>query len=142
MVWSKDANDHAGFSEAKPWLPVKEPQRIRAVDNQEGVPTSVLNAYRESIAFRKNSSALVSGTTEFIDIAEPVLAFHRTADGQTITCIFNLSPNPVTITVEGEAAITGPSQAAHYSEGSLKLGANGFVYLDAAGNQLSVRMGS
>ena len=142
MVWSKSANDHAGFSEAKPWLPVKEPQRNLAVDVQENVEASVLNAYRETIAFRKNSTAFMSGATKFIDIAEPVLAFHRVADDQTLTCIFNLSPDPVSLTVNGEAKITGPSQAANYSEGSLELGANGFVYLDAAGGQPTLKMDS
>ena len=140
MVWSKDANDYAGFSEAKPWLPVKQPQRDRAVNVQEATADSVLNAYCETIKFRKNSAALWSGATEFVEIDEPVLAFHRVAKGQTLTCIFNLSPKPVTITVEGEVAATGPAQAVNHSESTLELGANGFVYLEAAQGKPTLKM--
>ena len=142
MVWSKDASNHAGFSEVKPWLPVKQPQRDRSVDTQDNVEASVLSAYREVIKFRKNSAALWSGTTEFIEIAEPVLAFHRLAEGQTLTCIFNLSPSPVRLTVDGKSAVTGPAQAANYSERALELGANGFVYLETDGAHPTVKMGS
>ena len=142
MVWSKKANDHGGFSEVKPWLPVKQPQLDRAVDTQDGVEASVLTAYRETINFRKSNAALWSGITEFVEIAEPILAFHRKTEGQTLTCIFNLSPETVKLSVEGKAAVTGLAQAANYSEGALELGANGFVYLEAAEGQPTVRMGS
>ena len=132
MVW-EEGSANGGFGDAKPWLPVKAPQLARAVDTQNNVEDSVLNAYRQTIAYRKGSSALMEGRTEFIDMDEPVLAFHRIAQGQTLTCIFNLSPEPVELTVEGQATCVGPIQAAEYSTGSLKLGANGFVYLETAG---------
>lgn len=48
MVWTKITNNHSGFSEAAPWLPVKQPQQDRAVDIQEADQASVLNAYRKT----------------------------------------------------------------------------------------------
>ena len=53
-----DSNqENAGFSEADPWLPVKNPQLERAVEQQQN-KDSVLSFYREMLKFRKNSPAL------------------------------------------------------------------------------------
>ncbi len=82
----------------------------------------------------------MSGSTEFVKLAEPVLAFRRVADGQTLTCIFNLSPKAVGLSVSANAKITGPSQAATYTDGALKLGANGFAYLESINGRPSIEM--
>ncbi|WP_051332298.1 alpha-glucosidase family protein [Cucumibacter marinus] len=130
MVWEKDA-PHAGFSAGTPWLPVKAPQAARAVDTQESRKDSVLNAYRETIAFRKSRPELVHGNTEFIDLPEPVLAFRRTLEGRTITCVYNLSPNPVSLSITGETATTGPEARLALGAGQLSLGPNGFAFLES-----------
>ena len=141
MVWEA-GTANGGFGDATPWLPVKAPQLERAVDTQNDTKDSVLNAYRQSIAYRKGSAALMAGRTEFVDLDEPVLAFHRIADGQTLTCIFNLSPKPVELTVEGQATCVGPMQAVNHSTGALNLGANGFVYLETVGDLPKLGMNS
>lgn len=128
MVWEAEAA-HGGFTEGSPWLPVKPPHLARAVDQQDAAPASLLNVYRATIAFRQNSNALRHGATTFLDTPEPVLAFHRVAKDETLTCIYNLSPSPVSVTLSGEARITGPS-AATLSGLTLELPANGFAYLD------------
>ncbi|MDE0588344.1 alpha glucosidase [Halocynthiibacter sp. C4] len=129
MVWDA-SEDGAGFSAAKPWLPVKEPQKLRSVNTQTQANDSVLHAYRETIAFRKMSDALVKGSTEFIDLPEPLLAFHRVAEGQTLTCVFNLSKSSQTVSLGSEAKISGPHNAS-ISDGNLILGPNGFAYLES-----------
>jgi len=133
MVWEA-AQNHGGFSQAQPWLPVKAPQQERAVDVQTGESGSVLQAYRAAIAFRKSSNALSAGRTEFIDLPEPLLAFHRTGEGQTLTCVFNLSKTPHRLGVAGAAALTGPHNAVLHGN-VLSLGPNGFAYLDAGRSQ-------
>ncbi len=91
MVWEKDA-PHAGFSQRdKTWLPVKPEQAARAVDTQDGVAGSVLETYRELLRLRRATPELREGRTEFLDTAEPVLAFRR---GDTLACAFNLSAKP------------------------------------------------
>ena len=127
MVWEAEA-PHAGFSTGKPWLPVKPPQAMRAVNAQDGAAHSVLHFYRDVIAFRKANAALTLGKTKFLDLPDPILAFTRTAPAQTLTCVFNLGKANVRLGLTGDARITGPHHAA--LEGTtLTLPGNGFAYL-------------
>ncbi|MDN5568581.1 MAG: alpha-glucosidase C-terminal domain-containing protein, partial [Paracoccus sp. (in: a-proteobacteria)] len=119
-----------GFSDAKPWLPVKDAQAGHAVAGQQG-DDSVLAAYRDTIAFRKSQPAMRWGVTQFLDLPEPVLAFSRTHDGQSVTCVFNLSASPVTLNVAGDTALTGPVRADLDGQ-QLHLPANGFAWLTGA----------
>ncbi|KAA9010474.1 alpha-amylase family glycosyl hydrolase [Histidinibacterium aquaticum] len=125
MVWAAGENA-AGFSSGTPWLPVKPAQAIHAVDQQgQG---SVMEAYKRTISYRKANPALTRGETEFLDLPEPILAFRRSHDGHALTCVFNLSKTPTTLTVGDGAEIEGPHNAT--LEGTtLKLPANGHVYL-------------
>ncbi|MEO1309078.1 MAG: alpha-amylase family glycosyl hydrolase, partial [Pseudomonadota bacterium] len=71
MVWDAAA-PNGGFSAAnQTWLPVKEPQRARAVSTQG--ENSVLAFYREMLALRRATDDLRRGKTEFLDLPEPVL---------------------------------------------------------------------
>ncbi|WP_411957038.1 alpha-glucosidase [Paracoccus homiensis] len=129
MVWDADA-PNAGFSSAKPWLPVKEPQAARAVATQEAGNDSVLSGYRATLAHRKATPALRWGATRFLDLPEPLLAFRRDHDGQTVTCIFNLSKTPAVVKAAG-CTLIGPGHAS-LSGDVLNLPANGFAWLDGA----------
>jgi len=129
MVWQKDA-ENAGFSEVKPWLPVKAPQAQKAVDQQDG--EGILAYYKDAIARRKASDALSRGHTTFIALPEPLLAFHRSAENQTLTCIFNLSTDSKRITLSSEARMFH-GNSAELKDGLLTLSGNGFVYLEDAG---------
>jgi alpha-glucosidase len=130
MVWEDSA--FGGFTTGTPWLPVKAPQRARNVAAQAGVPGSVLETYRALLAFRRARPALVSGRTAFHDMPEPILAFTRGAGPDALTCVFNLRPAPMTLTVAG-AALAGPAQAAELRSSTLMLGANGFAFLAPSG---------
>ncbi|MGO4561051.1 beta-galactosidase BglA [Rhizobiales bacterium 3FA27D7] len=88
MPWQVGA-DNAGFSTAKPWLPVPDQHRARAVDVQAGDDGSVLAAYRAALALRRVHPALVRGSIRFLDAEGDVLAFMREADGQRLLCLFN-----------------------------------------------------
>ena len=133
MVWDA-VEPHAGFSHATPWLPVKAPQAANAVAAQEMRNDSVLHAYRETLAFRKSQPVLVSGKTQFIDLPEPILAFHRTLDDARMTCVFNLSPDTHHVALsdlglDENATIVGPDGGATLADGQVEFGPNGFVYL-------------
>ena len=132
MVW--DASANGGFSTGKPWLPVKPPQLARNVAAQKAVAGSVLEHYRAMIAFRKTSAALRHGTTRFLDLPEPILAFSRTAESQTLLCVFNLGPKPMSVTVAGATGVTGPSLGAVLSGGTLTLAANAVAFLTVGGS--------
>ncbi len=126
MVW--DASDHGGFSKVKPWLPVKAPQIARNVAAQDGLAGSVLEFYREMLAFRRLTPALLTGRTRFFDVPEPVLAFAR---GDGLACVFNLSPRPVVLAAAGELITGSPRHAAHLEAGRLLLGPNGFAFIES-----------
>ena len=128
MVWQAQA-EHGGFSDAKPWLPVKPEQASRAVDRQEGDPSSVLAYYREILAYRKGSDALMTGVTTFANLPEPVLGFARGEGDDGLLCLFNLSNAPQTLTL-GEKASPEPVSRNYEMAGEiLKLSANGFVLI-------------
>lgn len=125
MVWEKDA-PNAGFSTGKPWLPVKEPQAAKAVDQQG--PNGAMAFYKEAIAYRKAHPAMRYGTTTFHDLPEPLLAFTRETDGEKLTCVFNLSPKPQTVKLDVDAELSGQHHASLQGQ-RLDLPGNGFAYL-------------
>ena len=90
MPWRKDA-PHAGFSEAKPWLPVDARHFALAADQQVGQPDSVYECLREFLHFRKRQPALMHGDLQFLPVRDEQLAFIRTAPGQTLLLCFNLA---------------------------------------------------
>ncbi|MFO7804451.1 MAG: alpha glucosidase [Paracoccaceae bacterium] len=127
MVWAHDA-PNGGFSDGSPWLPVKAPQLANAVDLQEGHDGSVLTFYKRAIAMRKGSPALSRGKTIFLDTRDPLLAFRRQSKDQTLTCVFNLSPDAMTVTLDKEADLTGLHSATRDAN-TVHLPGNGFVFL-------------
>lgn len=129
MVW--DDSPHAGFSSARPWLPVKAAQAARAVSRQIAAQDSVLAAYRNTLAFRKSRPELRWGEARFLDLPEPILGLRREKDGAGLTCLFNLSKTPATLKLAGETALTGPSKAT-VSGDTLTLPANGFAWLEGS----------
>ncbi|NUZ12734.1 alpha-glucosidase [Pseudoalteromonas sp. McH1-7] len=98
MPWTK-AKPHAGFSEAKPWLPVSNEHSERAVDEQVQDNNSTLSYYQAFLRWRGAQPALKTGEIEFIDTPEPVLAFYRKVDEQTLLCVFNLADTQQTFTL-------------------------------------------
>ncbi|WP_338363037.1 alpha-glucosidase family protein [uncultured Pseudoalteromonas sp.] len=97
MPWDDNGSEHAGFSDAKPWLPVDNAHTQRAVSVQDKDSDSILNAYREFMAWRKQHAVLLEGDIEFINTQEPILAFYRTLNEQTMLCVFNLAQTNQTL---------------------------------------------
>ncbi|NGO52302.1 alpha-glucosidase family protein [Allomesorhizobium camelthorni] len=90
IVW--DSNEPNGsFSTAKPWLPVPDDHRARAVDVQESDHGSVLAHYRATLAFRKQHPALTVGRIELLDAGKDQLAFIRETGNERLLCLFNFA---------------------------------------------------
>jgi alpha-glucosidase len=115
-----------GFTTGTPWLPVKPPASALNVQAQEADPDSLLHFYRSALAFRKAHPALVDGDIAFLKANEPVLAFRRSTDAESILCVFNLSPEPVRIALTGDAEVLS-SLNADRSRARLTLGGNGYA---------------
>ena len=90
MPWIQDAVQ-AGFSTGKPWLPIPDTHRNRAIDAQHADPTSILAFYRKAIAFRHAEPLLATGAIAFLDIPDDMLGFTRSTSDTEILCLFNLS---------------------------------------------------
>jgi alpha-glucosidase len=129
MVWD-NTHINAGFSDAKPWLPVKAPQAVNAVAQQ--MDDGILAYYKFMISLRKKSPVLSHGTTSFVDLPEPLLAFTRNCEDKKLTCVFNLSKDVHSIALK-DAAEVYHGQAAKLTKETLTLGGNGFAYLSHAG---------
>ncbi len=95
IPWRADAPE-GGFSDTKPWLPVCDTQLPLAVDRQQADQSSVLNAYKTFIHWRKTQPALITGDIEFITLHDDLLAFKRTGS-EDLLVIFNLSSSQVSI---------------------------------------------
>ena len=93
MPWDA-AYPNLCFSEGEPWLPAAEEHRGLTVADQEMDPDSNLTFARQMIALRKASPALTLGEIEFLDAADPVLAFVRRFEDEAVACVFNLSGEP------------------------------------------------
>jgi alpha-glucosidase len=95
MVWERELTN-AGFSEGAPWLPVRDGHRRLAVDAQEGVEGSVLEHYRQTLAFRRAQSALVDADMTFLGTNQDLLVFTREKEGERLLFVFNLTQEPQT----------------------------------------------
>ena len=124
MVWDDTAQ--AGFTSGTAWLPIKPAQQARHVAGQRGVTGSVLEFYREMLAFRRRTPALRLAQSLFLDTPDPVLAFRR---GEALTCVFNLGAKPVNLLLTGELAQDAPRQNAALEADRLTLGTCGFAFL-------------
>ncbi|MCZ3375597.1 beta-galactosidase BglA [Rhizobium sp. AG207R] len=91
MVWDSQVAQ-GGFSTVKPWLPVPVEHILRAVSVQQGDENSVLEQYRRFLAFRKQHPAFAKGEIAFSEPQGDVLIYTRTYAGETILCVFNMSP--------------------------------------------------
>ncbi len=130
MPW-RDSPD-GGFSTGTPWLPVP-PEHLRlAVSHQDADPRSPLNGFRRFLRWRHEQPALRWGDIRFLTLPEPVLAFTRRLNGQTVLAAFNLGGKPqrVALPVRGDLhALEGHGLAAGRLEsGALVLPAHGALF--------------
>ena len=88
MPWTADVA-HAGFSTAKPWLPLGDAHPALSVNAQEADTESVLAFSRKSIALRKAHPVLQTGDITLLETSDSVLAFTRSDGEKTMTCVFN-----------------------------------------------------
>lgn len=131
MPWTDTAN--AGFSEAKPWLPVKGPHLKRNVAALEADPDSLLHYYRAILKYRKDNHALIDGEIVFHDVKEPILGFSRQSGQDALVCVFNLSAKPHDLSIKGLpnlATLAVVSNGAVLKGKALQLEGNGLAIIE------------
>jgi alpha-glucosidase len=103
MQWSAAPN--AGFSAAKPWLPLPEDFLHENVVNLEADAGSILNLYKTLVDLRKKWPQLVSGDYAPIAADGNLLLYRRQGGGKSIAIALNLGAEPVSIA--SDAAVLG-----------------------------------
>ncbi len=108
MAWSS-FEPNAGFSAAKPWLPVPAEHIARAVNTQEDGEATMLAHYRRMLAFRHAHPALIKGAIEFVETEGETVAFTRTHGNERVLCAFNLSSEEAEVKLrDGQSAVGVP----------------------------------
>ncbi len=94
MQW--DETEHAGFSNAKPWLPVHPNYKSRNVSKQLKETGSLINFYKQLINVRRQFDALNSGSIQLIPTGHSsILSYLRVYENQAIFVILNFNKDPV-----------------------------------------------
>ncbi len=90
MQWDDSVN--AGFSQAKPWLPVPPTYKTHNVADELKDPNSVLSFYKKVLALRHTNEALLDG--DYIPLNEQdasVLSYLRSYNDQAVLVALNMS---------------------------------------------------
>jgi glycosidase len=94
MPW--DGSETAGFTTGTPWEKLDAAYETRNVAAQEGDPGSLLSHYRQLIRLRQDQPALRAGDMVLVGSdSQPVYAFLRYTDDETVLVVVNLSSEPV-----------------------------------------------
>jgi alpha-glucosidase len=93
MQWNDGPN--AGFSKARPWLPVPPSAKTHNVETEAKDPSSILNFYRQLLAMRHTEPALLEGDYFALNDDDPnVLSYLRRYKDEAILVILNMSATP------------------------------------------------
>ncbi len=88
MPW--DGSESAGFTTAKPWLPINTDWPTRNVARMAEEPGSILTFYRRLLAIRRTHSALSIGDFALLDAEGDVLAYERRHGAGRLIVALNL----------------------------------------------------
>ncbi|MCR4406105.1 MAG: alpha-amylase family glycosyl hydrolase [Anaerolineae bacterium] len=102
MQW--DASPNAGFSRAKPWLPVSNDYAMRNVAAQSADPTSILNLYRRLLWYRRGSPALYGGSYHSLDSNDDCFVYLRVAGDERRLIALNFADDQRQVSIPGENA--------------------------------------
>ncbi|RYF09163.1 MAG: DUF3459 domain-containing protein, partial [Deltaproteobacteria bacterium] len=105
MQW--DNSPYAGFSAARPAMPVNANFSSINVAASNKDPRSLLNFYRQLIALRKTHPSWVVGTFENIAADDPhIFAYRRDVQGESSLVLLNFSGEQQRIRVAASAGLT------------------------------------
>jgi glycosidase len=120
MQWTADDGAGAGFTDGDPWLPVNPAAGAINVADQRDRDDSILAHYRELVALRRETDALVYGVYDLAPGAEDhprVWAYERTLGDERAVVALNGSVEPTTVRLPRRARSDGArSVAANYPD--------------------------
>jgi alpha-glucosidase len=89
MRW--DSTLTAGFSGARPWLPVGPEVETINVEAQRGDPASMVSLYRRLLELRRSEPALHGGAWQEVSVAGSAMAYLRTDGDRRFAVALNLA---------------------------------------------------
>jgi alpha-glucosidase len=111
MQW--DSTTNAGFSQAKPWLPVPASYKTHNVSTELKEPDSILNFYRRVLALRHQDPALRDGEYVALNENDPnVLSYLRRYKDEAVLVVLNMSSMPQKVSFDLQAQGLATSTAA------------------------------
>jgi alpha-glucosidase len=96
MQW--DGEPNAGFSTAKPWLPLAHDALRENVASLGPDKTSILNLYKALIALRHQWPQLVTGSYERVAAQGDILLYRRRGEEGALIVALNLGADPAAVT--------------------------------------------
>ena len=93
MQW--DDTSYAGFSTAKPWLPVSPLYHEQNVEALSGDGSSILNLYRKLIASRRKHRALSIGSFKLLHGEGNLLSYERQHENERLMVFLNLGETEI-----------------------------------------------
>ncbi|MCD0423188.1 DUF3459 domain-containing protein [Rubrivivax sp. JA1024] len=109
MQW--DASANAGFSDARPWLPLAPDATQDNVANLRADAQSILNLYRALLRQRRQLPQLALGDYQPLAAEGDLLLYRRHHQGQSVLVALNLGPAPISaasdaIGLDGEVLLS------------------------------------
>jgi alpha-glucosidase len=95
MQW--DGTNNAGFSTARPWLPLDSSYRTRNVIELRGEKASIYNLCRKLIALRRERRPLNSGAYRPVAAKGNLLLFTRTHEREQMLIALNFGAEPAQV---------------------------------------------
>ena len=95
MQW--DGQPNAGFTKGHPWLRVNQNYLEVNVRAEQKNPLSMLSLYRQLIAMRKTSPAIISGSYKSLNLDGRVFSYMRVGQEEEFLVLLNFSEQSVTL---------------------------------------------
>ncbi len=96
MPWQTD-NRHAGFSSAKPWLPVSPQHAQLSVAAQQRNTGSTYHFYQKALGLRRDHPPLREGGLRFDDTVPDLLVIYRITKHERFVGVFNITADALSI---------------------------------------------
>jgi glycosidase len=134
MPW--DDSENAGFSTAKPWLPLHADWPTRNVARMTEDPQSILTLYRRLLALRRDCPALSIGDFVLLNVEDGILVYERRHEAERLIVALNLGERQHRLRLPDWARgsrllLSTVEDAALVEDGTLLLGSNEAVVLKA-----------
>lgn len=128
MQWNGEK--FAGFSTAKPWLPIEPDYRKRNVAQQKSEPASMVQLYQRLIELRGKHRALQIGSYRAIKATDELLLFLRETADEKLLVALNMGQEPMSVSIangllRGEILLSSfCDRATELVDGNIELRAN------------------